>query len=110
MTEQGRTESARERSPQDLERERLFVEFAKFGFYGVLSFAGISAVLIFALACLSAWTPFRIEMPLVWMTAIIAAAAVLFGYLSLWVAPRIAVEVSRWGKVGVDPEVRNIRT
>jgi hypothetical protein len=97
MTEQGRSGSGREQLPQDseFERTKLFVEFAKFGFYGTLSFAIVGAVLIFGLACLSAWTSFKMDASLVVMAAIIAVGSVAFGFLSLWQAPSIA---AKWGK------------
>lgn len=103
MTEQALRESVSDRPLTSLERDKLFVEFAKYGFYGTLTFSIIGAALIFGLACLSAWTAFKIDATsLVLMTLIIAVGAVIFGYLSLFVAPRLAIE-ARGTKIDVDP-------
>jgi hypothetical protein len=78
----------------DPEVAKIFVEFAKFGFYGTLVAAMVGAALIFALACLSAWTSFKIEgRALVAIAAIIFLGTTAFGYFSLWQVPNIAAKV-----------------
>jgi ABC-type antimicrobial peptide transport system permease subunit len=77
----------------DLERERLAVEFAKYGFAGTLTAAAIGAAVILGLAVLSAFTPFKIDTwGLVAMAAITLIGTVAFGYLSLWELPRIVAK------------------
>jgi hypothetical protein len=79
-----------------LERARLFVDFAKYGFYGTLTAAIGGFLLILALACLSAWTSFRMDgWALVAMTLIMVVGATAFGFLSLWQAPSIAAKFGR---------------
>lgn len=89
----------------DPELAKLFVEFAKFGFYGTLVAALVGAGLILALACLSAWTPFKIDgWALVVIAAIVFLGTTAFGYLSLWQAPSIMAELGKQQmKLGVSP-------
>jgi hypothetical protein len=83
----------------ELERVRIFTEFAKYGFAGTLTAAIIGLVLILGLAALSAFTPFRIETwGLVSMAGMILIGTVAFGFLSLWELPRI---VAKFGGLGV---------
>jgi hypothetical protein len=81
----------------EFQRAQLFVEFAKYGFYGTLTFAMVGAVLVLALACLSAFTSFKIDAWLVAMSGIIAVGSIAFGYLSLWQAPNI---IAKWQGLG----------
>ena len=74
----------------EIERARLAVEFAKYGFAGTLTAALVGAGVILGLAILSAFTPFKIETwGLVAITVVIMIGAVAFGFLSLWELPRI---------------------
>lgn len=78
----------------ELERIRLFIDFAKFGFSGTLSGGIVGMVLVFGLACLSAFTKFDITgWALVALSIIILIGVVAFGYFSLWEFPRIAARI-----------------
>jgi hypothetical protein len=77
----------------ELERARLAVDFAKYGFYGILTAAIGGVLLIFALALLSAFTAFKIETwGLVAISGMIIVGTVAFGFLSLWELPRIVAK------------------
>jgi Zn-dependent protease with chaperone function len=74
----------------ELERAKLSVEFAKFGFAGTLSAGIIGLLVVLGLAALSAFTTFKIETwGLVAIAAIVLMGVVAFGFLSLWELPRI---------------------
>jgi hypothetical protein len=78
----------------ELERARLAVEFAKYGFAGTLTAALIGAAVILGLALLSAFTNnFKIDAwGLVAIAAITLIGTVAFGFLSLWELPRIVAK------------------
>jgi hypothetical protein len=83
------------REDLELERIRLFIDFAKFGFTGTLSGGIVGMLLVFGLACLSAFTKFDITgWALVWISLIILIGVVAFGYFSLWEFPKIAADAS----------------
>lgn len=92
------------RQDVELQRAKLYVEFARFGFTGTLA-AGISGLaLIFALAALSASTPFKIEgWALVAIAFAILVGVTAFGYLSLWQAPNLAAQFGREMHIGLSP-------
>jgi hypothetical protein len=78
----------------ELERTRLAIEFAKYGFAGTLTAAIVGAVVILGLAIISASTPFKIETwGLVAIAVVIMIGAVAFGYLSLWELPRVFARI-----------------
>jgi hypothetical protein len=75
----------------EIERARLAVEFAKYGFAGTLTAALVGAGVVLGLAVLSAFTPFKIETwGLVAIALVTMIGTVAFGFLSLWELPRIA--------------------
>jgi lysylphosphatidylglycerol synthetase-like protein (DUF2156 family) len=77
----------------ELERARLAIEFAKYGFAGTLTAALIGAAVILGLALLSAFTTFKIDTwGLVAIAVIILIGTVAFGFLSLWELPRIVAK------------------
>jgi hypothetical protein len=77
----------------ELERARLAVEFAKYGFAGTLTAAVIGAAVILGLAILGAFAGLKIDTwGLVAIAAIILIGTVAFGYLSLWELPRIVAK------------------
>ena len=77
----------------ELERARLAVDFAKYGFAGTLTAALVGAGVILGLAILNAFTTFRVETwGLVAIAAIVLIGAVAFGFLSLWELPRIVAK------------------
>jgi len=105
MTEQELRESelALRREGLNLQRARLFVEFAKFGFSGTLAAAIVGVALIFALAGLSAWTSFKIDgWALVAMAVVILVGATAFGFFSLWQAPSIAAKFGEKLQIAID--------
>jgi hypothetical protein len=77
----------------EIERARIAVEFAKYGFAGTLTAALVGSAVILGLAILSAFTPFKIETwGLVAIAVIILIGTVAFGFLSLWELPRIVAK------------------
>jgi hypothetical protein len=77
----------------EIERARIAVEFAKYGFAGTLTAALVGSAVIMGLAILNAFTTFKIETwGLVAIAAIIMIGAVAFGFLSLWELPRIVAK------------------
>jgi hypothetical protein len=77
----------------EIERTRIAVEFAKYGFAGTLTAALVGTAVILGLAILSAFTNFKIETwGLVAIATIILIGAVAFGFLSLWELPRIVAK------------------
>ncbi len=77
----------------EIERARIAVEFAKYGFAGTLTAAAIGSAVILGLAILSAFTTFKIETwGLVAIAVIILIGTVAFGFLSLWELPRIVAK------------------
>ena len=89
---QGNSDAQRE--ALELERIRLFIDFAKFGFMGTLAGGIVGMLLIFGLACLSAFTKFAITgWELVGLSIIVLVGVVAFGYFSLWEFPRIAARI-----------------
>jgi hypothetical protein len=90
----------------ELQRAKVFIEFAKYGFAGTLTVAIIGLVLILGLATLSAFTRFKIETwGLVSMAGMILIGAVAFGYLSLWQLPQIVLKLRAY-QVSVNPSDR----
>jgi predicted lipid-binding transport protein (Tim44 family) len=84
------------REELELERIRLFIDFAKFGFTGTLSGGIVGILLVFGLACLGAFTKFDITgWSLVGMSLIILIGVVAFGYFSLWEFPKIAAHIQQ---------------
>ena len=80
----------------ELERTRVQVDFARFGFRGTLAGGIICVTAILALACLKAFAHLAIsDSALVGLAVLFVAATVAFGYFSLWRAPNI---VARLGK------------
>jgi hypothetical protein len=74
----------------ELERAKLFVDFAKYGFYGTLTAAIAGMGVVVVLVVLAAFTTFKIETwALVFIACIIAVGCIAFGYLSLWQLPNI---------------------
>jgi hypothetical protein len=74
----------------ELERARLSMEFARYGFAGTLTAAVLGIALILGLAALSAFSTFKIETwGLVAISAMVVVGSVAFGYLSLWKIPKI---------------------
>ncbi|MDM0110232.1 hypothetical protein QTH97_35450 [Variovorax sp. J22R24] len=80
----------------ELEREKILVDFAKFGFRGTLAAGvlGISTILL--LAALKAFAKLDIsDWGLVAIAVVFLTGAVAFGFFSLWQLPNI---VARLGK------------
>jgi hypothetical protein len=74
----------------ELERARLSMEFARYGFAGTLTAAVLGIILILSLAVLNAFTTFKIETwGLVAISGMVFAGSVAFGYLSLWRIPKV---------------------
>jgi hypothetical protein len=74
----------------ELERARLSMEFARYGFAGTLTAAVLGIILILSLAVLNAFTTFKIETwGLVAISGMVFAGSVAFGYLSLWKIPKV---------------------
>lgn len=85
------TEHDIRRQELEIERLTLFLDFARFGFYGTLG-GGVAGILLLAwFATLQAFTDFSLN---TWgyavIAGILAAAVAAFGYFSLWSLPRIA--------------------
>ena len=90
----------------ELQRAKVFIEFAKYGFAGTLTAAIMGLVLVIGLATLSAFTTFKIETwGLVSMAGMILIGAVAFGFLSLWQLPRIVAKF-RGTQVSINPNNR----
>jgi hypothetical protein len=93
----------------EIERARIAVEFAKYGFAGTLTAAAIGSAVILGLAMLSAFTTFKIETwGLVAIAVIVLIGTVAFGFLSLWELPRIVAKF-RETQFSINPPSRSGR-
>lgn len=77
----------------EIERAKIFIEFAKFGFRGTLA-GGIGGMfLLLGLAILQATTNFALETwGYVGIAVVILVAVTAYGYFSLWSLPTIAAK------------------
>jgi hypothetical protein len=81
----------------EIERARVAIEFAKYGFAGTLTAAFLGAAVILGLACLAAFTTLKIESwAFVAISFVTMIGTVAFGFFSLWELPRIVAKFQGW--------------
>ena len=87
----------------ELERAKILVDFAKFGFRGTLAAGVLGILTLLVLAALKAYASLQIsDTALVAIAVVLLIGVVAFGFFSLWQLPNI---MARLGKTefGVKP-------
>lgn len=80
----------------ELQRLKLVLDFARFGFTGTLTAALVGAALVIALAALSAFTQHEVgDQVLLTLIVIVFLGTATFGILSLGMAPKIAAKIGK---------------